>query len=366
MKPRRISRAQARAWLLSQSGLCWDFEGGPADLLRRLRCIQLDPLDRIGPNAELVAMARLPTLRREAFYGALYPGNAFEHFAKERCLLPADAFPAYRDQAAETPWWRANQRMKRLPSEALTEVLAEVQARGPVTSGQLTERGRVDPIDWSGWKGTSSATKMALELLWLRCEVVVCGRAPAKVYDLPSRALPEVCDGEAPPDFGEWALLERVEAAGLVPTATGPWWSMLTSRRVELTQRLTASGAVELVEVEGARRRYLAPAGFLERPLDEPDERMRILGPLDPFLWARNLIGHVFDFDYVWEVYKPAAKRRWGYYVCPLLHRGRLVGRFEGRLRGDTIEVQGLWPEEGFDQRAFEEALHDHGARAQR
>ena len=57
------------------------------------------------------------------------------------------------------------------------------------------------------------------------------------------------------------------------------------------------------------------------------DDRVRILGPLDPLLWDRNLVHHVFDFEYVWEVYKPAHQRRWGWYVCPLLQRDRLIGR---------------------------------------
>jgi hypothetical protein len=86
---------------------------------------------------------------------------------------------------------------------------------------------------------------------------------------------------------------------------------------------------------------------------------MRILGPLDPLVWDRKLIQHIADFDYIWEVYKPASRRLWGYYVCPLLHRGRFVGRFEGRRREQGIEVIGLWKQEGerFDDRAWERAL---------
>ena len=116
--------------------------------------------------------------------------------------------------------------------------------------------------------------------------------------------------------------------------------------------------------IEGTPRRYLASPSFLETKRVRYDDRVRILGPLDPLLWDRNLVRHIFDFEYVWEVYKPAAQRRWGYYVCPLLHRGMLVGRFEGRFREGRLEVLNLWKERGrrFEMRAYKTALERHEA----
>ena len=89
---------------------------------------------------------------------------------------------------------------------------------------------------------------------------------------------------------------------------------------------------------------------------------MRIIAPLDPLLWDRALVRQAFRFDYVWEVYKPAAKRRWGWYVCPLLHRGQLVGRIEARARSGVLRVEGLWPEEGrvIDRAALDAVLERH------
>lgn len=101
---------EARAYLIGQTGLRASRPAGEdaaRALLRELRCIQLDPLDVIGTNADLVAMARLDGLRRGDLYRHLFPGGGFEHFAKERCLLPPEAFPYYRDQAVATPWWRS-------------------------------------------------------------------------------------------------------------------------------------------------------------------------------------------------------------------------------------------------------------------
>jgi uncharacterized protein YcaQ len=182
---------------------------------------------------------------------------------------------------------------------------------------------------------------------------------------VPERALPEHHATQAELPFAAWALSERVEAAGLLPCASGPWWSMLSSlRNGPEVETLVRAGALEAVTVEGANARYLAPAGFLGRlealeAAVEPDDTLRVLGPLDPMLWCRALVHHVFDFEYVWEVYKPAAQRRWGWYVCPLLHRGRLVGRFEGHTEAGEVVVDTLWTERGvrLDRRAFKRAL---------
>ena len=84
---------------------------------------------------------------------------------------------------------------------------------------------------------------------------------------------------------------------------------------------------------------------------EEPahDRKLRILGPLDPVIWNRDLVRMVFGFDYVWEVYKPAAQRRWGWYVCPLLYKGQLVGRIEAAREGEDergrprVEVRNVW-----------------------
>ena len=334
------------------------------ELLGRLRCIQLDPLDAIGENADLVVLARVRGARRGDVHRALYPGHAFEHFAKERCILPAAAFPHYRERAVETPWWRHSERMKRLDAGLIDDVLGEVRARGPLRARDLTPRGGVEPIDWAGWKGTSSASKLALEVLWTRCQVVVAGRnGRDKFFDLPERALPLVASAPPQHPFEEWGIRERVEAAGLLPRAGGPCWSMLSHARLgHVPEAMLARGELEEVEVEGARRPYLATSGFLERPLVEPDDAMRVLGPLDPLLWDRGLVRQAFGFDYVWEVYKPAHERRYGWYVCPLLHRGELVARMEAAVSHRTLLVSKIWrePERHFDEDAFALLLERH------
>ncbi|MBV8517496.1 MAG: YcaQ family DNA glycosylase [Acidobacteria bacterium] len=350
-----LSRADARRLLVAHLGLARSLGRGRAGtrkVLDRLRCIQLDPLDPIGTNADLVVMARTEGVARGDVWRHLFPREAFEHFAKERCILPASAFPWYRVQghAAQTPWWRHGEREQRLAPRLIAAVLEEVRARGPLTARDLTDHGEVEPIDWAGWRGTAKATSMALEVLWTRCDVVVAGRTSsgAKLYDVPERALGRDVATEKPRgDFARWALRERAHAAGLLTRASGAMWSMLSNVRTSgVVDAMLADGELVEVAIEDSARRYLAVPSFLTTPRPRYDDRVRILGPLDPLLWDRDLVRHVFAFEYVWEVYKPAAQRRWGWYVCPLLHHDRFLGRLDARIDGKRLVVSKLWLED--------------------
>lgn len=340
-----LSHAEARARLVAASALTERFPRGAHGaraLLDRLGCIQLDPIDRCGTNAELVAWARVDGLGRGALHAAL-AGHTFEHFAKERCLLHPRFFPAYRERAPATGWWRTDERWDRVSAADLEEVLAELHERGPAVASALTDRGRVDPIDWSGWKGTASRTAMALELLWTDCRVVVSGRDARgrRVYDLPERALGAWAHAPVGADVVGELVVARVRVAGVLSRAGGPHWSMLSAARTDGTvERLVEEGRLREVGVEGSSRRYLVLPEEPDPPGPLPP---RLLGPLDPLIWDRELVREVFGFTYLWEVYKPAAQRRWGYYVCPIVAGDGFVGRAEVVRRGEVLEVVGVW-----------------------
>lgn len=336
---------------------------GVRAVLERLRCIQLDPLDVIGTNADLVVLARVDDIARGDVWRHLFPRHAFEHFAKERCILPARAFAHYRRERheAQTPWWGHGERERRVSPKLVRAVLDEIREHGPLTARDLTDHGQVEPLDWSGWKGTGKATSMALEILWTRCDVVVTGRTAsgAKIYDIPERALGSFDEPEE--SFARWAVRERAHAAGLLTRAGGSMWSMLSAIRTSgVVDEMIADGELVEVTIEDSSRRYLAVPSFLATPRPRYDNRVRILGPLDPLIWDRGLVREVFDFDYVWEVYKPESQRKWGWYVCPLLYRDRLIGRVDARIERDALVVKKLWLED--DVAPVQEALERHAA----
>jgi uncharacterized protein YcaQ len=133
-----ISAAEAREYLLGHLALrrAQPKRGaaGVRALFKQLRVIQLDPLDVLGTNPDLVVMARVDGIKRGEVYGALMPGHAWEHYAKERCLLPHAAFPYYRAASQEPTWWRGGQREKRVPPAVIERVFDEVVANGPLAS----------------------------------------------------------------------------------------------------------------------------------------------------------------------------------------------------------------------------------------
>src|SRR5512138_484201 len=143
-----LTPAEARAWLVGHHALAApELPRGAAGvraLVARLRCIQLDPLDPLGTNADLIALARGEGIARGDVYRHLLPGHAFEHFAKERCLLPASAFPWYRAELSTAVpsrparrwwwWWSHEERLRRLPSGVVEKVLDEVRLRGPIAA----------------------------------------------------------------------------------------------------------------------------------------------------------------------------------------------------------------------------------------
>ena len=200
-----LTADQARRVLLRGAGLDPAAPDPPATiagLLDRLGAFQLDPIDRIGTSQDLVVQARLSATQRGAWSSAQDEGAAFEHFAKERCQLPARLFPIWRERvAASHRWWRMPERLQKLDPAIIDDVYAELEERGPLTTPELTHRGRVEPLDWNGWNGTASAASMAAEVLWTRCAIVTRGRGPRgqRRYDVPRRALPSVFDAPAPP-----------------------------------------------------------------------------------------------------------------------------------------------------------------------
>ena len=345
MAPLSLSPDDAARALVAHHKLASVWCDEPGALLEALGGIQLDPIDRIGASPDLVLHARMDGMQRGDWARLLGTGRAFEHYAKERCVLPAERYPWFVSHLQRFPSWRLGQRLQRVEPGHLEAVLAEVTERGPCSPSDLSDHGRVRRLDWNGWVGTAKAGTLALEVLSHRCQLVVVGRSASgqRVYDLPERALPSVC--QAPDRGGDRAaLVHRVAMCGFLRTAGGPQWGGLEHvRKGPLPSALVEEGLLCRVQVGTSKRTYLAAPGTLALP-GRVDDRMRILAPLDPLLWDRELVKTAFGFAYVWEVYKPAAQRAYGYYVCPLLHEGQLVGRMEGRrTRAGGVEVLGRW-----------------------
>jgi uncharacterized protein YcaQ len=377
----QVSADAARRFLVARHLLAppRSVEGGPEAVLevfRRLGSIQFDPLSVAGRNHDLVLHARVadydPAWCEELLY---VRRELFEAYNKGLSLLPTSELPWYRVS------WRLNKpRFERgilaENAEVATGILERIRAEGPLSTLEF-ERGPA--VDWF-WAPTNVA-RAVLEAYAVSGVLGLSRRdGNRRVYDLVERLFPAELLARDVPVREQLLhkLLSRFRAHGLLGKSGSQELWIGTGRakhdpnrpadlsRAELRAELVEAGELVEVEVEGVRgERYVLreEVELLEAP-PEPPASVAFLAPLDPFMWDRSLLAPLYDFDYVWEVYVPEAKRRWGYYVLPILFRDRLVGRIEPRIdrAAGRVQVLGLWWEDGFDPRradGFVEAMRE-------
>lgn len=343
----------------------------------RLGSVQFDPLGVAGRNHDLVLHARVadydPAWTDELLYGRR---ALFETYNKMLSLLPTVELPWHRqawDRFAD------EHRDAAFVRHAVTveHVLAIIRERGPMSSLDFERRA---VVDW--YWGPTNEVRAALEALSEAGVISLHRRVGNRRYfDLTERLYPAdlLAVRPAARDQVRHKLLSRYRAHGLLGEGGQAelWYGTGKARResadepeafirAELREELVASGDLVPVSVEGVRgTRYVlgqesdllweaAARADAGAPLDEAS--VAFLAPLDPLAWDRDLLRRLFDFDYVWEVYTPAHRRRWGYYVLPILFEDRLVGRIEPRIdrAARVVNVLGAWWQPGFDPRAAE------------
>jgi len=375
---RPVSREVARRFLVIRHFLAPPralpaVEESVLAVVDRLGSLQFDPLEVAGRNHDLILQARVAGYRRPWTDHLLYDRRLlFEAYNKGLSILPI----------RELPWHRLTWDRARRAHEAevfqehgdhVAELLERIRRDGPISTADLD---RSEAIDW--YWGPTLKSRAVLEAL---AEAGILGIARRegnrRHYDLAERLFPAGLLAERAPEREQLLhrLLSRYRAHGLLG-ATGQAEIVLglgrgemladgspRPRRAMLLAELVDRGELVPVAVEGVRgirhvvTDELPLLAQAEREIAEGhppgSERPAVtfLAPLDPLAWDRDLLRSLFGFDYLWEVYVPAAKRRWGYYVLPLLFGDRFVGRIEPRFERATraVRVRGLWWEAGFD-----------------
>jgi uncharacterized protein YcaQ len=226
-------------------------------------------------------------------------------------------------------------------------------------------------VDWFG-----APTNVVRAVLEAYADTGVLGLARRdgnrRYYDVLERLLPrEVLERDVPlKDKLRHKLLSRFRAHGLLGIGGGGdiFGGLGPAKprpdlpghpgRTALREELVAEGELVPVEVESVRgKRFVLrdEVELLAAP-PEPPPSVAFLPPFDPLVWDRGLLASLFEFDYVWELFFPEARRRFGWYVLPLLFRDRFVGRIEPRIDRDqrSVQILGLWWEEGFEPRRAE------------
>ena len=351
-------------------------EGGPdavLEVFRRLGSVQFDPLSIAGRNHDLVLHARVADYD-PAWCDRLYEHRRiFEAYNKGLSLVPTTEFP----------WFRGN--LSRNAPRTLAEnadvagrVLERIRADGPLSSLDF-ERERGPTTDWFGMP--TNAVRAVLEAYAVTGVLGLARRdGNRRYYDVLERLLPaRVLARKLPVEEQlQHKLLSRYRAHGLLGVGGGgdvfgglgpakpderwPGYPGRSALRDELVER----GDLVPVEVDGVRGKRLVVSDdveLLQAPPDPPPS-VAFVPPFDPIVWDRRLLGSLFEFEYVWELFVPPDKRRWGWYVLPIVFRNRFVGRIEPRIDRDEARVQvlGLWWEDGFAPRradGFVDAMRD-------
>lgn len=343
-------------------------------MLQDFGCLQLDSAKSSGAtNHEECVQTRI-AVTRDTIWDA-YRGNTFEHWAKQRCIIPESQFSHYYfaaqdGKAPEISWQKQADRKRECDPNIVDKIFQLVRASGkkPFLLSDLPDEGSMK-VDWSSSTGTAKIATLALEILWQDLKVVVVGRGASKtrtnprLHMLSEIAFPNAVQPSARPKeaFEDWYLAERVRQCGLLPltNAQPQWCAMhnLKSAKAEIIDRLVASKKIERVRIEDEQRIYLAPHGF-ETTIPEDmefDDRVRIIPPLDPIVWDHEVLQQCWKFDILREGAKTASKRFLGYYVMPLLYKGDFVGRMELVTEKTMIKVKGMW----LTKEAPREAVYD-------
>ncbi|MBQ5341480.1 MAG: YcaQ family DNA glycosylase, partial [Oscillospiraceae bacterium] len=342
---------------------------GAYGYVRQAGCLQYDPVDVCGKNAELTLQSRVKGFTRSMLSELLYQDRLLVDYAdKELSILPAGDWPyfsAYRQRSMEHG--RKFEGIQELEETAIDFI----RKNGAVSSDMLPIEGKIfwhSSMHWSGnWHTESNAARSVLEQLYTDGVLLIHHKSGSrKFYDLAERYLsPELLNAPDPcadrDSFTDWRILRRIGAVGMLWNRRSDAWlgiEMTAQQREESFERLERSGNITGIEVDGIRFPFYvlsADMPMMKAVMNgqaDTKQRLEFLAPLDPMLWDRKLIEALWGFRYSWEIYTPAAKRQYGYYVLPIIYGDRFIGRIEPRAdrKAGTLIVNGIWLESGVKQ----------------
>ncbi len=373
-----VTAEDARRFLVARHllGPARTLEGGPEavlEFLRRFGSLQYDPIAVAGRSHDLVLHARIAGYEA-AWSDSLYERRElYEAVNKGLSFVLTSDYPWFRRS-----WSRNAQKVLAENADVAARVLERLRADGPLAVGDF-ERERGAMTDWFG--APANVVRAVLEAYTVTGVLGLARReGNRRYYDVVERLLPtDVLERELPVrEQLRHMMLSRYRAHGLLgasgggdvfgglgPAKPDPSLPELPGRTA-LREELIESGELVPVDVEGVRgKRFVLrdEVELLAEP-SEPSPSVAFLSPFDPLIWDRPLLGSLFEFDYVWDLFFPPAKRRFGWYVLPMLFRDRFVGRIEPRIDRDsgTVSVLGLWWEDDFAPRradGFVEAIRD-------
>jgi uncharacterized protein YcaQ len=337
MKVHHLDRTQARRLAVRAQMLDAEHPTDLVAVVEQLTFLQIDPTAAIAPSADLVAWSRVgSTYRPEHLRRALEQDKTlYEHNALVR---PMSDLGLYLASMAIWPsgertreWLRVNDRFRR-------DVLELLSVSGPLLSRDIPDTSVV-PWQSTGWTHDRNVTQM-LEFLMMRGEVAIAGRrGRQRLWDLAERVYPT----DVPMVPLEEALrhrdVRRLRSLGIAREKA-------TAQPIE---PYNVGEAGEPAIVEDTPGTWRIDPELLDQPFTG---RTALLSPFDRLIHDRQRTQELFDFEYVLEMYKPQANRRWGYFALPVLHQDELVGKFDAKTdrNAGILQVNAIHEDTPFDR----------------
>jgi len=349
-----LSQAPTGALNISGNGL-----GDVLGIIKQLGFVQLDTIRIVSRAHHHILWSRNQNYREPMLWKLLGEDRTvFEHFTHDASILPTSIYPV---------WGRQFRRMETQLSKRgwhkdkglLAYVIERITDEGPLSTHAFdtVARGKDTAHKGKGEMWTRPPHKLALDYMWYIGQLSTSHRENfKKFYDLSERVIPKDIRCQTMTDAARLDWLCREALSRLVfgtPAEIGKFWGAASAREVTDWTK-TQGGELQDVEIKGADGRWtkaLAPADIEHRlqNVRAPTSRLRILNPFDPLIRDRVRLMRLFGFEYKIEIFIPAAKRKWGYYVYPILEGARFVGRIEVRAlrKENQLQVLNLWPETG-------------------
>jgi uncharacterized protein YcaQ len=355
-----FSKQDIRRYLIHHFGLdeldaYGDGKSGILSYIRKVTSLQQDPLNIVGTNIDIILASRFSDYSPDILADLLYQDEVLiEGFDKEACLFSRDEWGKFafaREQQAagnlKTLSYR-DQETALLYLDEVTEILQ--QSPVPISSqdlnfGKLTE---------SSW-GSSNLGNVVLYHLWCQGKAIIAERKERRklyMHFEKAKGLENLPTFKLEIDFIDWFIYRRLSGLGVYWLRSGAGWlSRYTKERKAVISRFVEQGKVVKITVTDMKEALYLTIDNYQRLLAVKDmpintERVRFIAPLDNIIWDRKFVKEIFDFEYIWEVYKPEKLRQYGYYVLPILLGDKLIARFEpdrDKTRQDTLQIKKIW-----------------------